>query len=285
MGARELAPGVFAVMAHDAGASDQTATNAGFVVGEGGVLVVESLATGALASQLIGEICKVTPLPIRFLVNTSYHGDHCFGNFVFPAGTTVIQHAATKAFLDGHFEDDRAFMLGLLGEGRGVEEVVPRPADLVVSDRLVLDLGGAKTAEVFHPGFAQTPGDLVVMLSEENVLYVGNLLPAPAPAFPWLLDGRHREAIETYKRLHDALDDGTTIVTGHGGTAKRDDLLYPVAYLEELDRRVGEALGRGLSLEETAQEVRMEGYSGYSMYEAIHFGVNVAAVYRELASR
>lgn len=226
----------------------------------------------------------MTPLPIRFLVNTSYHGDHCFGNFVFPAETTVVQHAATKAFLDEHFEDDRAFMLGLLGEGRGVEEVVPRPADLSIVDRLVLDLGGGRTAEVFHPGFAQTSGDLVVRLPEENVLFVGNLLPAPAPAFPWLLDGRHREAIETYRRLHDALDDETIIVTGHGRLAGREDLLYPVAYLEELDRQGGEAVARGLSLEEAVRVVRMEDYSGYSMYEAIHFGVNVPAVYRELSS-
>ncbi len=114
MEARELAPGVFAVMAADVEETDHTATNAGFIVGRNGVLVVESLSNGDLASQLIGEIRKNTPLPVRYLVNTSYHGDHCFGNFVFPAGTTIIEHEFTKNFLDENFEEDRGFMIKLL---------------------------------------------------------------------------------------------------------------------------------------------------------------------------
>lgn len=59
------------VMAADVDETDHTATNAGFVVGDSGVLVVESLSNGRLASQVIGEVRKVTPLPIRFLVTTS----------------------------------------------------------------------------------------------------------------------------------------------------------------------------------------------------------------------
>ena len=76
----ELAPGVFAVMPDDVFEKDHVATTAGFVIGERSVLVVESMLNGDLASQLIGLVRQVTSKPIRFLVNTSYHGDHAYGN-------------------------------------------------------------------------------------------------------------------------------------------------------------------------------------------------------------
>ncbi len=282
MEARELAPGVFAVMADDVKETDHTATNAGFIIGEGGVLVVESLSNGRLASQLVGEIRKNTALPIRYLVNTSYHGDHCFGNFVFPAETSIIEHEFTKNFLDENFEQDRAFMIDLLGEGRGIEEAVPRSADLVVEGRICLDLG-SKAVEVAHIGFAQTEGDLIVRLPEENTVFVGNMLQAPPPAFPWLLDGRHGEAVETYRRLYEMLDDETVIVPGHSKLMQREDILFHVRYIEELSKQVGNAIEQGRSLEAAKEEVLMEDYSSYSMYEFIHFGVNIPTVYGELS--
>jgi len=66
MQARKLSGGVYAVMATDVDETDHTATNAGFVVGDSGVLVIESLSNARLASQVIDEVRKVTSLPIRF---------------------------------------------------------------------------------------------------------------------------------------------------------------------------------------------------------------------------
>lgn len=71
---KELAPGVFAVLPDDVFDKDHVATTAGFVIGERSVLVIESMLNGDLASQLIGLVRQVTTKPIRFLVNTSYHG-------------------------------------------------------------------------------------------------------------------------------------------------------------------------------------------------------------------
>src|SRR3984957_20422012 len=81
---KELAPGVFAVMPEHVLAKDHVGTTGGFVIGVRGVLVIESMLNGDLASQLIGLVRKVTTKPIRFLVNTSYHGDHAYGNYLFP---------------------------------------------------------------------------------------------------------------------------------------------------------------------------------------------------------
>lgn len=284
MEARELAPGVYGVFANDVDKKDHTATSAGFVIGRNGVLVVESLINGTLASQLLGEIRKRTTLPIRYLVNTSYHGDHCYGNFVFPSSTTIIGHRATKEYLDTKFEDDRKFMLGLMGPGRGIEQVIPRSSDLTLTDRISVDLGGRKV-EVLHIGFVQTPGDVVVWLPDEKIVFLGNMIQAPPPAIPWLLEGHHREAIATLGRLYDMLDDRALIVPGHGRPMRRADILYSVQYLTSLDKEIETAVARGLTLEQTQKAVEMQKYSGYSLFALAHVQINVPAVYREIASR
>ena len=284
MEARQLVPGVYGVFADDVDKKDHTATSAGFVIGRDGVLVVESLINGTLASQLLGEIRKHTTLPIRYLVNTSYHGDHCYGNFVFPAGTTIIEHRATKEYIDTKFEADRKFMLGLMGPGRGIEEVVPRSADLTLTDRVSIDLGGRKV-EILHIGFAQTPGDVIVWLPQEKIVFVGNMIQAPPPAIPWLLEGHHREAIVTLHRLYDMLDDQAVIVPGHGRPMRRTDILYSVQYLTELGKEVEAAVARGLTLEQAQKTISMPKYSSYSLYPFAHVQINIPAVYRDLAGR
>lgn len=100
---------------------NHAASTAGFVIGECSVLVIESMLNGDLASQFIGLVRRVTTKPIRFLVNTSYHGDHAYGNFLFPDSTVVIQHPATKRYMEEYFEGDRRFMIGLMGKGKGIE--------------------------------------------------------------------------------------------------------------------------------------------------------------------
>jgi hypothetical protein len=90
---------VFAVLPDDVSAQDHVATTAGFVIGERSVLVFESMLNGDLASQLIGLIRQVMMKLIRFLVNTSYHGDHAYENYVSPETTVIIQRPATKRYM------------------------------------------------------------------------------------------------------------------------------------------------------------------------------------------
>ena len=73
-GVIEVAPNVYAFI------QENCATNAGFIVSEEGVLVIDSLMTPLLAGKLYSAIRNVTTSPIRYVVNTQFHGDHVFGN-------------------------------------------------------------------------------------------------------------------------------------------------------------------------------------------------------------
>src|SRR5260370_27248489 len=93
-----VAAGVYAAMAKP---GDRDAVgNAGFVVGEASVLVVDSFATPAAAQELLSEIRRVTKLPVRWVVNTHYHLDHVGGNAVFVrAGAVVVAHENVRAWV------------------------------------------------------------------------------------------------------------------------------------------------------------------------------------------
>jgi glyoxylase-like metal-dependent hydrolase (beta-lactamase superfamily II) len=223
----------------------------------------------------------VTPKPIRFLVNTSYHGDHAYGNYLFPETTAIIQHPATKRYMEENFEDDRRFMIGLMGENRGIERVQARTADIIVPGMISVDLGG-RTVEVHHLGFAQTPGDLVVWTPDAKVLWVGNMIQAPSPALPWLLEGRHKDTIATLTRLRDFLPEEATIIPGHGRPMHPADIEFPLRYLRELDGGVRAAIDEGQSAEAILDAVAMPQYRGYSLFDWAHKTVNVPSAYRHL---
>ena len=74
---KQVGPGVYAaidVPEHKAG------SNAGFVIGDDGVLVVDAFFNLDAARALVGEIRRLTPKPIRYVVNTHYHADHTGGD-------------------------------------------------------------------------------------------------------------------------------------------------------------------------------------------------------------
>src|SRR5215813_11361917 len=86
----KVADGVFAAIAKPGGLASG---NAGFVVGDGGVLIVDTFSTPIALEELLTEIGKQTPQPIRYAVNTHYHLDHSGGNQVLAArGVPIIAH-------------------------------------------------------------------------------------------------------------------------------------------------------------------------------------------------
>ncbi|MGR3625137.1 MAG: MBL fold metallo-hydrolase, partial [Limimaricola sp.] len=170
-----LEEGIYAVI--PAGAAEMApegapiATTSGFVIGEEGVLLIDTMLNERLVGQLLDLVAEVTDAPVRYAVNTSYHGDHSYGNAYLPDTAIIIQHEATAAFIGEHFAEDTAFMIQNFGEGRGIEEVTPTDADILVAAQggLSIDLGG-QIVEIRDHGFAQTGGDLFVSVPEANVL-------------------------------------------------------------------------------------------------------------------
>jgi cyclase len=98
---RTLAPGVYAAVREvpPGGASD---SNALIIVNEHDVVVVDAQIFPSSARQMVEEIRKLTPNPVRYVINTHWHSDHHYGNYVyrqaFP-GVELIQHPSTRSLV------------------------------------------------------------------------------------------------------------------------------------------------------------------------------------------
>jgi glyoxylase-like metal-dependent hydrolase (beta-lactamase superfamily II) len=260
------------------------ATSGGFVVGDNGVLVVESMVNKRLAEQVIGFVREVTDKPILYVVNTSYHGDHSYGNYVFPQSAKIIQHSKTKAFMDNKeaFEADKKFMAQYFGANRGIEDVVARTADIIVDDKQTFDLGNKKV-DIMHLGFAQTEGDLFIWVPSDKVFWIGNPVVAMPPGLPWLLDGKHEEVLATMKKVREFLPDDATVIPGHGISIKPKDNDFTIDYLETLHAEVKHAVDKGMTIEQAQKNITMEKFQGYALWGWVHSGVNVPNTYKDLS--
>jgi glyoxylase-like metal-dependent hydrolase (beta-lactamase superfamily II) len=284
---QELAEGVFAVI--PTGAENMgpqgfpMATSGGFVIGDTYVLVVESMLNERLNDQLFGLIAAETDKPIRYLVNTSYHGDHSYGNQYISEGIDIIQHANAAAYINGNLDADKAFMIYNLGEGRGIEEIMATPADILVGagGNMTIDLGNL-TVVIRDYGFAQTGGDLFVSVPEANVLWTGNPVIAEAPALPWLLDGHLIETRDTLQAVLADFDADTQVVPGHGAVTDISAIQWSINYLTAVENDVRAAVAEGLSLEETVARVQLPEYQGYALFGWVHPSLNVPAAYSDL---
>lgn len=287
--AHTLAPGVVAMLPADAEVNGPKgvplATTSGIVVGTRASLVIDTMVNQRLAQQVLRQAQAMGAGKPTYALNTSYHGDHSFGNMYFPKSTLVIQHEVAQAYIAQHLEKDKQFMVGAFGAGRGIEAIRARPADLLIpkGGRLQLDLGD-KRVEIHDFGFAQTGGDLWVWLPQEKVLFAGNPVISEQPSLPWLLDGQVLATLATLERVRDFLPADARIVPGHGRVMGKAGLDWHIAYLAALRDQTRAALAKGLSLEATVAAVDPPEFQGYALHGWIHKMVNVPAAYRELQS-
>jgi cyclase len=283
---QELSPGVFAIV--DANADEYApagiplATSGGFVIGDDGVLMVESMINRQLFCQTIDLVRAETDRPIRYVVNTSSHGDHNFGNSFLPADVQVVQHEQTADYIAEHFDEDVAFMTANFGADQGIDEIEPRAADVRVGDAgWSVDLGGV-TVEARHYGFAQTPGDLFVYVPDRKVMWTGNAFLAEAPGVPWLLAGNASAAEATLAAVQASLPPDAIVVPGHGRPRPPADMDFHIDYLQALLAGVQAAVDDGLDREATVATVTLPEFQGYALWGWIHDQVNVPNTYAEL---
>jgi cyclase len=259
------------------------ATTGGIVIGDKGVLVVESMLNERLANQVLQYVKELAgDKPIRYLVNTVYHGDHYYGNYLFPASTTIIMHAESKKYIDSKFEADRRFMINLMGSDKGLDAVKPRAGDIMIDHDTSIDLGG-RVVELKVFGQGQTKGDLFVWLPQEKAMFTSNAILAEQPALPWLLEGNHDLSLQALREIKAFLPPDAIIIPGHGRpTTVAKSVDYLIGYLDTLDREVRAAVENGLTLEQTVKAVAMEEYSGYRLYPWTHKQMNVPHAYKRL---
>jgi cyclase len=296
----ELAPRLFAVLGPGGD------SNAGFVLGRRGAIVIDAMQNEALGRTLLEAVRAAGGDPIRCLVNTHYHGDHVFGNPAFPGGIEIMAHARSRAAMvevlaaagvgPGEPLSERTIME--LTFGRNLYDLVPeddvgreffrwrfaagglagarlRLPTLAVEGECTFHLGDRRMV-LRHLGPGHTDGDLVVWFPEDSVVFVADLLFHGR--FPWLGDSNVPAWIA---RLDDVEALGArTVVPGHGEPVTTTEVLAFRDLLRALVDETRAAAGRGLDEAAAVEAVRLPAFAHLPRYKE-WLPIAVRKLYRE----
>jgi glyoxylase-like metal-dependent hydrolase (beta-lactamase superfamily II) len=216
-------------------------SNAAFIVGTNGVVVIDALGSPDLAEALIQSIKKITAKKIEAVIVTHYHADHIYGLQAFQKiGAKIIAHPAAKEYLNSETARQRLLI--------SREELAPWvdqntnlvEADAWLSNQTILNLAGLDLV-VKPVGPAHTPEDLVIFYPKEKVLFTGDLLfrgrlpfiGSTADTGPWV------------QALNSFLDFKATVaVPGHGSVSENAtaDIELLRDYLTYLRTTMGKAV-------------------------------------------
>jgi glyoxylase-like metal-dependent hydrolase (beta-lactamase superfamily II) len=275
-----VAPGIYALVGELGQRSyDNEGMNAtaGFVVTAEGVVVVDSGSSWRVAQQMHAAIKTVTAAPIKYVINTGGQDHRWLGNGYFQAqGAQIIAQAKTIADIE---ERGAMQLAGLQQELRdrfaGTEIVMP---DISFEREHTLTLGG-REIHLQYFGGGHTPGDSVVWLPQDKVLFAGDLVFVDRllGVLPFSRVGDWLASLAAIEQLAPAI-----IVPGHGGPcdlakARRET----TEYLHMLDKHMRQALENMIDLQEAIDSLDQSAYSHLPNYEMLKGG-NASRVYLEL---
>jgi glyoxylase-like metal-dependent hydrolase (beta-lactamase superfamily II) len=151
-------------------------SNAAFIVGNDGVVVIDALGSPALAKALIQSVAKITPLKITNVIVTHYHADHIYGLQEFKKiGAKIVAHPAAKEYLNSETATNRLAASRVELFPWIDENTVLVQADTWLEKEFNLKLSGVDLI-VKPVGPAHTPEDLIVYMPAEKVLFAGDLV-------------------------------------------------------------------------------------------------------------
>lgn len=275
----KVANGVYAAIAKPGGLASG---NAGFVVGDGGVLIVDTFFTPTAIEELIGEIKAQTQTPIRFAINTHYHLDHTGGNQVLVAqGVPIIAHdnvavwqtTKNRRFLRAPEElekikadtakklrdtpddqkDKRAPLEAQLRRLNAMQAIkLTNPTMTFSSGSVHMYLGKREVVLFTLPG--HTGGDVLAYVPDANVLFTGDM--GWSKTLPNLVDATVSDWITSLDKL---LKEYPTakFIPGHGEVATATEMRDFRDYLDDLRSRVKQGIADGLTIEQAKAQLKL----------------------------
>jgi len=263
---QKIAPDLYAYISEN-----DSSANATFLISDKGILVVDTGLNLPEGRKLLEEIRKISPLPVRWIVNTHYHPDHRGGNSVVGPDAVIISTHYTRSRVRRALEEQAV---------QNGQRPPPEYELNEVIDRMIVLHLGSHEVRIYHPGPAHTMGDLVVYFADQHAIATGDLfLTNSCPAMD---EGDLENWVHALDQiLHLPVEH---IVPGHFAVATKKELRHFRDYLAELRDQVDRMYSKGLKLPQVQQGLKLTGYEDlrqFPKYEAT-FADNAAAYYGQL---
>ncbi|MEN6587058.1 MAG: MBL fold metallo-hydrolase [Sulfuricella sp.] len=250
--------------------------NSTVIIGDKGVILVDSGASDEVGSHLRQAIAKLTPKPVTHIINTHHHGDHVLGNVVFQ-GAEVISSEICREMVNKTGDEWVALIESLIGHKLPNTHPVPATVTFAGENtKAERTIQGVKLVFWVPPG-SHTAGDMMVYLPDDKVLMGGDILVNRT--IPVMRDALVKNWVGTLEMVQGF--DAATIVPGHGPLMTKADVARLQRQMAGFYAGVEAGYKKGLSDSETRKTLDVAEWQKLEGFET-NIGSNVNRAYLEV---
>ena len=215
--------------------------NMGLAIGDEYAYLIDD-QFAPLTEKIQTAIQSLTDKPLRFLINTHWHGDHVGGNENFAkAGAIILANENVR----------KRMSTAQMRRGR---MSIPAPykalPQITYTDQITLHLNDRQSMHVMHVNDSHTDGDSYIYFPESNVIHMGDNFPNGYPYIDLESGGNVDGLLKNLNMALAMLDSETKIIRGHGKVTNKAHLESYRDIVQTIRDRVAKAQEEGKSLEE-----------------------------------
>jgi glyoxylase-like metal-dependent hydrolase (beta-lactamase superfamily II) len=254
--------------------------NIGVSVGDDGIVIVDD-QFAPLAEKIREALKGITDKPVRFVINTHYHGDHTGGNLEFQKSAPIIaQDNVRKRLEEG--------VVG--GVGSLTHKSEPQPAGalpIITFDHQVTVHLNGEDIRALHMPAGHTDGDSVIFFPKSNVVHMGD--DFVTYGFPFVdinSGGSVRGIIDAVDKVLAQVPADANFIPGHGGISTADDMRKYQQMLKDTVAVVDAAMKQGQTLDQMKQEkilAKWDAYGGPDKF--VKTDVWIETIYDDLSGK
>jgi glyoxylase-like metal-dependent hydrolase (beta-lactamase superfamily II) len=239
--------------------------NAGFIVGDSGVIAIDTGTSYLHGVALLNAIAKVTDLPVRLVLITHTRQEFLFGAAAYrERGISIHMHRKAAALMAARCDGCLKTLNRVLGQEAMRGTVMFKP-DQVFDEAPTLHAIG-RPVQVLHFAHSSGPGDIAVLDSRSGVLFAGGLVDHLR--IPDVQDSElpgWRLSLDALRALPLRF-----VVPGHGPAAPASSIETMQRYLSQLEARVLELLRSGAALSDVPDSANLPEFKHWDQYDIIH---------------
>ena len=223
---------------------------AGVIVGPQWAVVTDTLALPEETMAMREFIEHELGVQVRYVVNTHYHADHCWGNCFFP-GATVVGHSKCREYL---IEEGIPSLEASQKQNQSLRQVkIVPPHETFTSGEMTLRVG--KKNLILFPSFGHSNDGISILVEEDRVLFAGDAFMP----LPYIVDGDVDDMIASIKKI--GRMELENIIQGHGDIILRGEIDAAIKenlnYLNNIKKAV-KSVAKRKNAEELIEEISIE---------------------------
>lgn len=269
----ELETGVFARL-------HEGLTNAGIIVGDDSVLIIDSLRVPSFARDLIKDVKDITGKPIQFVIDTHSHWDHSWGNEEFPDATIIGHKNCYAEMIDVEWNEQWRKKVTSSNDPWSEEGNIVNitPPNMTFETSMQLYFGG-RELDLKYFGRAHTSGDIYIHLPKEKIVFTGDV--AQDGGVPYLGDCYPVDWPDTDNKL--AALPIERFMSGHGPIGDHKALEGARDFIHNLVDSVKSAIADGQNSVQASESVIAQLTPEYGNWRSFdRIGENLTSVYEKL---